>query len=240
MEEEWRDVEGYEGLYQVSSLGRIKRLSGVVSFVSRWGTVSIRKIKEKILKNYYTGDGYKHTVLTKNRISQGYMVARLVAGAFIPNPENKPTVNHIDGNKANNTVLNLEWNTYSENNQHRYDTGLMKPQTGEAHWAWGTHLSEETRKKLRIATAGENNPMYGKHHTEETKEKIRQKHIGIVVSGETKEKIRKKRKERIYTQETRDKISKALKGRTITEEARIKISESQRKRLAAIRAAQTQ
>lgn len=79
------------------------------------------------LKQYKTG----HKEYVKVRISKkDHFVHRLVATAFLNNPENKETVNHIDGNKSNNHVSNLEWSTRSENTQHAYNTGLHKPYTG--------------------------------------------------------------------------------------------------------------
>lgn len=102
----WKDVVGYEGLYQVSNLGRIKRKDHILY---------------KTLRNYY---GVK---LCKNNIKCFKYIHRIVAQAFIPNPENKSQVNHIDGNKLNNCVDNLEWVTRSENTKHAYKIGLEKP-----------------------------------------------------------------------------------------------------------------
>ena len=101
MKEYWKDIEGYEGLYQISNLGRVK------SFYSG-----------KVLKAYKTRNGYLSIRLSKNGISHGFSIHRLVANAFIPNPENKPEVNHIDEDKTNNKVSNLEWNTRLENMRH--------------------------------------------------------------------------------------------------------------------------
>lgn len=112
----WKDIEGYEGLYQVSNLGRVKSLSKKRGFGEQ---------KEKVLKPWITNLGYCTVTLYKNSLSQIKRVHRLVAEAYIPNPENKETVNHIDGNKQNNTVENLEWNTQSENINHSIKTGLV-------------------------------------------------------------------------------------------------------------------
>ena len=110
MEEEWKDVKGFEGLYQISNYGRIKSL--------RFNKVRLMK---PFIKSYYMVE------LCVNSVRKTFMVHRLVAEAFIPNPENKPQVNHIDGNKLNPRVDNLEWCTPSENLKHAYRTGLAKP-----------------------------------------------------------------------------------------------------------------
>ena len=110
--EVWKDVVGYEGLYEVSSYGRIKRLER-----EYWHThnKTNSKIKELILKLDSINKKYEQIGLTKNSITKNYSVHRLVAIAFIPNKDNKPVVNHIDENKLNNKLCNLEWATQSEN-----------------------------------------------------------------------------------------------------------------------------
>lgn len=117
MKEIWKDVIGYEGLYQVSNLGKIKR----VMFTN--GKYSFKK--ERLL-NKFLINGYEKVELNKNGIGKPKFIHRLVAEAFIPNPENKLQVNHIDGNKQNNCISNLEWATPSENTKHAYMTGLAK------------------------------------------------------------------------------------------------------------------
>lgn len=92
MEEIWKDIEGYEGLYQVSNMGRVK---------------SVRK--NIILKNKIESNGYERVHLYKNKGYKHFLIHRLVANAFIPNTDNLPQVNHKDENKANNRVDNLEW-----------------------------------------------------------------------------------------------------------------------------------
>lgn len=86
--------------------------------------------KKRLLKQDIN-QGYKRVVLTKNKKTYRKKVHRLVAETFIPNPENKPCVNHIDGNKLNNNVNNIEWCTYSENSKHAFKIGLIKPYS---HW----------------------------------------------------------------------------------------------------------
>ena len=103
MTEEWADIEGYEGLYQVSSLGRVKSLS------------NDKKRKEKILKAFNNRKGYLKVMLSKNSKRKKYLIHRLVAQAFIDNPDNLPCINHKDENKENNCVDNLEWCTVRYN-----------------------------------------------------------------------------------------------------------------------------
>lgn len=103
--EEWRNVVGYEGLYKISSKGRVKSYQG-------------RHKKPKILKMSTTTTGYKKVELTKNKRKKSLKVHRLVAEAFLLNAENKPYVNHIDSNPLNNNVTNLEWCTQKENMIH--------------------------------------------------------------------------------------------------------------------------
>lgn len=123
MEEVWKDVAGYENLYQVSNLGRVKSLGYVR--ICNFGTHENSKIKrkERILKTESRVTrgrgleiGYVRCSLHKNGVSKNYCVHKLVAQAFIPNPENKPQVDHIDTNTLNNRVDNLRWVTCLENN----------------------------------------------------------------------------------------------------------------------------
>ena len=120
----WKDIKGYEGLYKVSSLGRVKRLNRIVTE----HTGNIRHLKEKILKGGKYPNGYKFICLRKNNENKNVMIHRLVAQSFISNSNNKLCVNHIDGNKSNNSVENLEWCTHSENLKHAVNIGLIENQ----------------------------------------------------------------------------------------------------------------
>lgn len=122
--EEWRDIKGYEGLYQVSSLGRVRSLDRILFQRNRWGTITSKKIKGRIRRANVTNSGYLYLPLCKNRNSYCAKIHRLVAQAFIPNPNGYQEVNHKDGNKLNNTVENLEWCTHSQNHIHAVKMGL--------------------------------------------------------------------------------------------------------------------
>lgn len=108
----WKDIKGYENIYQVSNTGRVKRI-GVYRNQSKkeWS-------REKLLKPAIKENKYMFVALSKNGKVSAKYIHRLVAEAFINNPLNKPTVNHKDGDRCNNTVENLEWATYLENNIH--------------------------------------------------------------------------------------------------------------------------
>lgn len=113
MEEIWKDVNEYEGLYQVSNLGRIKSLEGKkIVFLKHLS-------KEKILIVKKNRCGYLYVGLSKDLKRKSYTIHRLIAKAFIQNPDNKLTVNHINGIKTDNRVENLEWNTSTENVYHK-------------------------------------------------------------------------------------------------------------------------
>jgi len=108
-----------------------KKIKGYPNYlISDQGRVYSCK-RKKFLKLRKDKDGYLRVDLSKNGIVKTHTIHRLVANAFIPNPENKETVNHIDGIKINNFVENLEWATHSENTQHGFDNGLM--QKGSEH-----------------------------------------------------------------------------------------------------------
>lgn len=113
----WKDIKGYEGIYQVSNLGNIRSLERITIFESENQHKKYkanRQIKCKIKKPTVNKCGYYQTVLYKKGRKRNVLVHRIVAETFLPNLNNKPTINHIDGNKLNNKLDNLEWATYTE------------------------------------------------------------------------------------------------------------------------------
>lgn len=118
--EEWKDIKGFEGWYQVSNLGNVRRIAPVN------GSPRCRN-----LKPWINTRGYSHITLNVHCKKTVFRLHRLVAEHFIGKPNELQTdVNHIDGNKQNNAVSNLEWCTRSENMKHAIKTGLFYPRTG--------------------------------------------------------------------------------------------------------------
>ena len=107
-QEEWRDIQGFEGCYQVSNMGRVRSVSRIV----RAGKNKQRRTNGKMLSPWKTKHGYLHVNLGRLKRQS---IHRLVAKAFIPNPNNYPDVNHKDEDKANNIASNLEWCNHSYN-----------------------------------------------------------------------------------------------------------------------------
>ena len=115
MKEIWKDIKDFEGLYQISNLGRIK------SLLDNKG-----KKREIIRKPRKAKNGYLYLNLWNNGKYKTVKIHRLVAEYFIDNVNELPVVNHIDGNKLNNSANNLEWCTYKQNTIHAYKNGLLK------------------------------------------------------------------------------------------------------------------
>ena len=132
----WKDIPNYEGLYQASNLGNIRSLDRIRKQYNHNGIATV-KYKGKILKQQIKrGTGYYVVRLyDNNKKSKTKLVHRLIAETFIQNKNNFPVINHIDGNKKNNNITNLEWCTQSHNVKESYRLGLQK----------GFHISKKMR-----------------------------------------------------------------------------------------------
>lgn len=144
MQEIWKDITGFEGLYQVSNLGRIKSLKRNVK-----NAHSERIIKEKILKQS-EGKKYMHVRLSKNCKTSTKLVHRLVAEAFISNFKKLKEVNHLDANPKNNCIDNLEWCSRYDNMQHAKKLGLIKHNKNEKCYWYNKYGKDHTCSKKII------------------------------------------------------------------------------------------
>lgn len=133
MKEVWKDIQGYEGIYQISNFGRVKSL--------KFG-------KEKILKTPTNTHNYPSIYLKENGKKKALRVHRLVAQNFLVNDNNYPDVNHIDGNKTNNKIENLEWCNRSQNEFHAYKIGLKNNNHKKGEKSHRTNLTNNDAKLI--------------------------------------------------------------------------------------------
>lgn len=125
MKEVWKPVKGYEGIYEISNLGKVKSLSRIKK--CGWKDSKPQITKEKILKQHIDNLGYERVKL----LDGSKTVHKLLAETFLPNPDNYNEINHKDGDKLNNSLDNLQWCTRSENIKHAFEIGLKTPKKGE-------------------------------------------------------------------------------------------------------------
>ena len=118
---EFRDIKGFEGKYQVSDTGEVRSIDHYIEQISSFGRKQRRLMRGRTLKQNKTWNGYMIVYLSIGKKYQWFTVHRLVAETFIPNPQNLSDVNHINGNKLDNRMVNLEWCTRSYNVKHSYD-----------------------------------------------------------------------------------------------------------------------
>ncbi len=138
--QEWIEIPGYEGAFAVSLQGVVKSLSRMVVRCDQ----SIRVYPSRIVKSRLDVAGYETVRLSLNRQTRTHFVHRLVATCFVPNPELKPYVNHINGQKSDNRAENLEWVTHRENILHAYSSGLIDANKGASHHEATTVINIET------------------------------------------------------------------------------------------------
>lgn len=182
MIEEWRPVIGYEGLYEVSSYGRVRSLD-------KYDSMN-RFLRGRILRLFTDGLGYLRAQLYSNSKRKSFLVHRLVAQAFIPNPDNLPQVNHIDENPSNDNVDNLEWCD------------------GKYNVNYGTRIDRIRDIRLKNGTyTGLSKEEYRKKRYQEKKDKINERRREYY--RENREKICERQKE--YNHKNREKINERQK-----------------------------
>lgn len=154
----WKDIPGYEGLYQISNLGEVKRLAG-----------SPRCKEDRILKKLLDKNGYFYVDLFKNGKGKKIKIHRLVAMTFLPNKEELPEVDHINGDKTDNRVCNLQWITGIENNRKR-ENGICVPkkvkciETGEVFESIASAARSVDRNPNALSYALKNNTKSAGYH----------------------------------------------------------------------------
>lgn len=207
----WKPIPEYEGLYEVSNKGRVKALEREV--INNGG---LQRKHERVLKT--GGDRYCNVVLCKNGKIKPTAVHKLVALAFIPNPENKPYIDHIDTNPNNNCVENLRWVTPSEN--------MLNPLTRKKNsdTKIQSHKNPEKYKDIGNSIRSFWNTPEGMIKRKEFSERM----TGRKVSSETRLRLSVSHKGKPISEEAKRKASLKLKGHSVSLETRIKISKTEK------------
>lgn len=186
LSEIWKEVKGYEGLYQVSSLGRVKSVARLV----RGRGLGMKPIVERILKPCVVPSGHLQVVLCRDGKEHKHKsIHRLVAEAFIPNPENKPCIDHIDTNPKNNNVDNLRWVTIKENCNNeitRRKNSIAKKGERNCNFGKRNEQVHNARKVLCFTMDGLFVAEYPSLNEASRRTGIRSSNIGIVCSGRRK------------------------------------------------------
>lgn len=160
----WKAIPGYEGHYEVSDLGRVRSLGGVRAQNNRYGTTTHRKFQPRILKQRALTGGYLYVRLCVNQDRRQFRVNRLVMLSFdsIPNPE-KMEANHLNSDRQDNRLVNLQWNTRSQNQLHAHREGSAKSPAlkGEAHPR--AKLTEQDVLDIRAGHYGDNQSSIARH-----------------------------------------------------------------------------
>ena len=192
---DWKPIEGYEGLYEVSNLGQVRAVDRRIKYKD--GRVIC--YKGRICKLTKRKDGYYIVGLSNNGKEKTYLIHRLVAKAFIDNIDNKSYIDHINVDQSNNRVFNLRWVTPKENSNNPLTLKhISQVQKGKI-------VLEETRRKMSVKRKG-------RTLSEEHRRKIGESNRGREVTEETRSKISEKAKGHKVTEETKRKISKATSG----------------------------
>lgn len=178
--EVWKSIKGFEGLYEVSNMCRVKSLTRMV----RGSYGSQRPIEEKILRQYVRTDGYYTLMLSKESKNKRFVTHRLIAEAFIENSDGFPFVNHINGIKTDNRIENLEWCTGSGNMRHAYDIGLINRELLKEN---GMKASLKRRKIVeQYSLEGKLIAVFESHKTAGNKTNIFPSSISQCCSGKNK------------------------------------------------------
>lgn len=145
-DEIWKPIKDYEGLYEISNCGNIRSLSKIVNVSNQYNAKSTRIVKARNLKPIYNGMYYVVGLSKKSKIKQ-FFIHRLVAEAFIENNNNYNCVNHINGNKKDNRVENLEWCTKEYNTSVAWKDGLIKISKGRDNKMFGRYGANANKSK---------------------------------------------------------------------------------------------